>query len=139
MSIIYLASDLSKILDEQISIMSTINSLKNSLQKLIQQKELPEKWLETSLTDQPVQLFCEAIDSKSVIIQAEIKKLRYLYIQNYFFLFFHFYFFYRSEQVVNMKKLDSLRMNLEEHIQRKLILVIFFVLFNFYFSFSELL
>lgn len=139
MSIIYLASDLSKILDEQISIMSTINSLKNSLQKLIQQKELPEKWLETSLTDQPVQLFCEAIDSKSVIIQAEIKKLRYLYIQNYFFLFFHFYFFYRSEQVVNMKKLDSLRMNLEQHIQRKLILVIFFVLFNFYFSFSELL
>lgn len=92
MSIIYLASDLSKILDEQISIMSTINSLKNSLQKLIQQKELPEKWLETSLTDQPVQLFCEAIDSKSVIIQAEIKKLRYLYIQNYFFLFFHFIF-----------------------------------------------
>ena len=92
MSIIYFASDLSKILDEHISIMSTINSLKNSLQKLLQQKELPEKWLETSLTDLPVQLFCEAIDSKSVIIQAEIKKLRYLCVQIFFLKFFIFIF-----------------------------------------------
>jgi hypothetical protein len=137
MSIIYFASDLSKILDEHISIMSTINSLKNSLQKLLQQKELPEKWLETSLTDLPVQLFCEAIDSKSVIIQAEIKKIKVFMRANIFFKILHIYFYYRSEQVVNMKKLDSLRMNLEQHIQRKLILVIhlFYLIFPFFYFF----
>lgn len=78
MSIISLASDLSKILAEQISILNSISSLKSSLKKLLAQKELPEKWDESDITLQPKALFFEVIDSKAAMIQDELKKLRYL-------------------------------------------------------------
>lgn len=125
MNIIYIASDLSKILEEQVSILLAINSLKRSLQKLFDQKKLPEKWLEVKLSNQPVQLFCEAIDSKSVIIREEIKKLRLLITKSLLFYFILF----RNEQIVNLKKMDSLRMNLEQIIQRTLIVLLFLFFF----------
>ena len=76
MNIFSLSTDLLKILQEQISILNSINSLKNSLNKLISQKSLTEKWTESGISIQPKQLFFEAIDEKSNIIRAELKKLR---------------------------------------------------------------
>lgn len=76
MNIISLASDLSKILQEQISILNSINSLNCSLKKLLAQKELPEKWKDSELAHRPWHLFNEAIDSKSKLIRAELKSLR---------------------------------------------------------------
>ncbi len=82
MNIISLSSNLLKILQEQISILNSITSLKRSLEKLIFQKELPEIWSETGISCQPKELFCEAIDSKAKIIQIELKKLRYVNLKS---------------------------------------------------------
>lgn len=76
MSIVSFASDLSKILQEQISILKSTTSLKQSLKKLLDQKELSERWCESEILIQPAFLFHEAITSKSEIISAELKKLR---------------------------------------------------------------
>ena len=76
MNIISISSDLFKILQEQISILNSINSLKNSLNKLISQKPLSEKWTESGISIQPKQLFFEAIDEKTNLIRSELKKLR---------------------------------------------------------------
>ena len=76
MNIISLASDLSKILKEQISILNSIVSLNGSLKKLLAQKELPEKWEDSELVHRPLHLFNEAIDSKSELIRAELKSIR---------------------------------------------------------------
>lgn len=76
MNITSLATDLSKILQEQISLLNAIISLKNSLNKLVTQKELTEKWDETKLNQKPWVLFHEVIDSKSKMIHLELKKLR---------------------------------------------------------------
>lgn len=76
MNIISLSSDLLKILQEQISILNSITSLKKSLNKLISQKSLPEKWEESGITIQPKQLFFEAIDEKTDLIVSELKRLR---------------------------------------------------------------
>ena len=76
MNIISLASDLFKILQEQISILNSIISLKNSLNKLVRQKSLSAQWSELGITIRPKQLFVEAIDEKSKMIRLEVKKLR---------------------------------------------------------------
>lgn len=76
MNIISLSSDLLKILQEQISILNSMNSLKSSLSKLISQKSLPEHWKESGITVQPKQLFFEAIDEKINLIVSELKNLR---------------------------------------------------------------
>lgn len=76
MSIISLAHDLSKILQEQISILNSIVSLNNSLKKLLAQKELSEKWKDLELCHRPWFLFNEAVDLKSEDIRAELKILR---------------------------------------------------------------
>lgn len=76
MSIISLASDLSKLLQEQISILESIISLNQSLKKLIDQNELSERWCQSEILLQPKFLFHEVIDSKSDIIRTELKKLR---------------------------------------------------------------
>ena len=84
MNIISLAFDLSKILQEQISILNAFNSLNNSLKKLLYQKELPQKWEDSEIVHRPLQLFNAAIDSKSELIRFEMKKLR-LKIKLYMF------------------------------------------------------
>lgn len=76
MNIISLASDLSKILQEQISILNSIVSLNRSLKKLLAQKELSDKWKDSELVHRPLHLFNEAIDSKSELIRSELKSLR---------------------------------------------------------------
>jgi hypothetical protein len=76
MNIISLASDLSKILKEQISILNSIVSLKGSLKKLVAQKELPEKWGNSELVHRPLHLFNEAINSKYELIRTELTLLR---------------------------------------------------------------
>ena len=76
MNIISLSSDFLRTLQEQISILNSIASLKGSLEKLISQKELPDKWDEVGLVHQPKELFFEAINSKANTIQTEIRKLR---------------------------------------------------------------
>ena len=112
MNIISLASDLSKILQEQISLLNAIISLKNSLNKLVAQKELTEKWNETELTQKP----CEVIDSKIKMIQSELKKLRYFDLLTFDLISLKYT---SGEQVVNMKKMDSLRSTVEHITQRK--------------------
>ena len=76
MNIISLASDLFKILQEQISILNSIISLKNSLNKLVRQKSLSAQWSELGITIRPKQLFDEAIDEISKMIRLELIKLR---------------------------------------------------------------
>lgn len=93
MNIISLSSDLLKILQEQISILNSILSLKKSLEKLISQKNFTEKWSEVGITCQPKELFCEAIDSKAKLIQTELKTLRYNLIENLLFYYYYYYCF----------------------------------------------
>lgn len=76
MSLLSLASDFVKLLKEQISILDTIASLNRSLEKLLQQKSLPEKWTDLDLSVQPRISFLEVIDSKANIIKTELKRLR---------------------------------------------------------------
>lgn len=76
MNIITLASDLSKILQEQISILNSIVSLNSSLKKLLAQKGLTEKWDDSELSQRPWFLFTESIECKAKMIRAELKSLR---------------------------------------------------------------
>lgn len=77
MNIISLALDLTKILQEQISIINSIISLNQSIRKLIDQKELSKRWVDSDLLLKPEFLFKEAINSKAEVIRKELLKLRY--------------------------------------------------------------
>ena len=77
MNFISVASELINLLNDQISILNAITSLNGSLEKLLHQKSLPEKWPELNISIQPKFLFLDVIDSKSSIIKNELKRLRY--------------------------------------------------------------
>lgn len=76
MNILSLAAELVKLLQEQISILSTIKSLNESLEKLLAQKELPQYWHELGIPKQPHYEFSAIISEKASTIKTELKKLR---------------------------------------------------------------
>ncbi len=76
MNTLQLASDLVKLLQEQISILNSIKSLNLSLEKLLAQKDLTQYWNELEISKQPHYEFTAVIEEKASSIRSELKKLR---------------------------------------------------------------
>ena len=77
MNTLQLATDLVKLLNEQISILNSIKSLNESLEKLLAQKPLTQYWNELGVQVQPQYEFTVIIDEKANVVRDELKKLRY--------------------------------------------------------------
>lgn len=104
-----------------------MKSLENSLNKLIQQKRLPDFWNDLNLKIQPKHLFLDAINSKILYIHAEIRKLKYRINICIVLVLNALFFLNRTDQIMNMKKMDSLKTSVEQYIQR----TYFFILLQY--------
>jgi hypothetical protein len=76
MNTLQLACELVKLLQEQISILNSIKSLNQSLEKLLAQKNLSQHWSELEIQNQPHYEFNAVIEEKASFIRNELKKLR---------------------------------------------------------------